>query len=516
MKSKVIASLRSSVFLLVASVGWSGCSLIFQPELSEDVQMAGTCGTSADCASSGATFVCSPMGQCVNALTANCTTIAGAESLQEPGTVVFGSILPTEGDNAGIGRAIELAQNMAVSEINSSGGLPGPRDVAIVNCDSSGITAQGVSVADHLINNVGVPAILGPAFSGIYIEVTKDTVPADVLTISPSATSALITTLNDDGLAWRTAASDQFQGGAIAEMVRCRGFSTVAVLAKNDAYGRGLRDRVVEELASELNANSFAAATFDDPGENPAEDFQDEITSVLTTIGGGTPSVAPDVAIILGTTEVATIVELFETRTLALTGTTAVRYILADGGKLDAVRDLIRADANEVPPGDLQMRIEGTEPNHQNGSAYASFEGRYIVDAQNPDGARPGIFAANSYDSVYLLALAVSSLPTDTAITGPIIRDRMGRLVSGAEVVTPGPSNFQDAAMRLSNGNNVNYNGASGPLDFDLTTGEAGTNVARWQYEAFPSADGFRATNIGAFDVNAGTWSGVPGTSTCN
>ncbi len=496
MQSKLFIALSSSVGSYSAALLLSGCSLIFSPELDNDAELGGACTTSADCSDDGATFVCQS-GTCINALNANCASVTG--NVQAPGTIVLGSILPTIGSAASIGIPLEQAQDLAVQEINNSGGLVGNRRLAIVKCDSSGSREQGLAVATHLSTVVGVPAILGPAFSSIFIDVTTQvTAPAGVLTISPSATSQTISSLEDDGLAWRTAASDEFQGGAIADLVQLRGFTRVIALGKNDAYGNGLLNRVSAELGDQLQ-DGFAPRAFPDPGVTPDPDYASVVTAALDQVPD------PEVAIVLGTTEVADVVGLLET-TLANSSTTGfatIRYILADGGKVDEIGDLIEADIASGS-GTLIDRIEGTEPNHQNDPFFSAFGLRF----QTAFGEGPGIFAANAYDAVYVLAYAASAIGAADPVTGDALATGMARLVTGREI-TAGPNEIGEARTQLSSGASINYTGASGPLDFNLDTGEAGTNVTRWVYETRPN-DSVRSVSQGDYTIDSmgdGTWS---------
>lgn len=473
-----------------ALLATSGCSVLFSPELPETTDVGGVCTTSADCTGDGEGFVCGAEGVCVNALTADCASFTGP--LQENDAVVFGSILPIV-ENGSIGIPMEQAQTLAVQEINEAGGLPGARRIAVVNCDSSGNSEKGQLAAEHLVNVVGVPVIFGPAFSGVFIDVsTQVTAPADVLTISPSATSALITDIEDRGLAWRTVASDQFQGVAIADLVLIQGFTKVVALGKDDPYGRGLLNRVSEELIGELGEDNFYGRTFPDPAETAIPDYPSIVADVLTTLPDA------EVAVLLGTNEVAEILDLIEDALIetSTTGQINLRYILADGGKIDEVRDLVTADSS------LQGRIEGTEPDHQNGALYSAFRLRF----QQRFGAPASIFTANAYDSVYLVAYAASSLSSGPEITGPAIATGMGRLISG-RTINAGPSDFGDARTTLAAGSTINYDGASGPLDFQIDTGEAGTNVARWAFQQRPDGS-FRAERAGSYTID-GTGRGV-------
>jgi len=481
----------------------SACSLIINPDITTGGGTdagatdgsAVACAVHSDCDILGSTQICGPDSVCVEALGPHCPRFVGP--LGEDNTVIVGTIMPTVGDFTSIGRPIEQAEELAITEINDSGGLPGGRRLVLLECDSSGSREQGLEVADHLIDTVGVPVIFGPAFSSIFIDVTTQrSAPAGVMTISPSATSPTISGLDDNGLGWRTAASDTFQGTAIADLIRLRGFTKVIALGKDDAYGLGLLNKVGEELVTELGEDNYFSLSFPDPGTTPNPDYASAVVNSLTALPDA------DVTVLLGTTEVAEVLDLFEIALTENATVSSMRYIMADGGKASQTLDLAELDETLIP------RIEGTESDHNNGQLYTAFSLRF----QQRFGVPPGIYNANAYDAVYLVAYAMSTLPEAQAATGASVAAAMARLAdTSAEVVEAGPSHINEARNALASGGNINYEGASGPLDFDLMTGEAGANVARWVVEK--RANGmFRFINSGAYTItgNSGSWDITP------
>ena len=479
---------------LPCAVLLGGCSLILNPELptSNTTGDAGfterSCTRNTDCAGISETTVCGAKGVCVNALTPNCGKYTGP--IGQDDVVLVGSIMPIV---ISIGPPIEQAEELAIVEINDSGGLPGGRRLVLIECDSGGSREQGLAVADHLIDELGVPVIIGPAFSSIFIDVTTlKSAPAGVMTISPSATSPTISGIDDDGLGWRTAASDTFQGGAIADLVRLRGFTKVIALGKDDAYGRGLLNRVGEELIGELGEDNYFSLTFPDPGTTTTPDYASAVAAAL----GALPDA--EVAVLLGTTEVAELLGLFELALSETSTAVTLNYILADGGKAEETIALAKADES------LLSRVEGTESDHKNGQLFTAFSLRY----QQRFSAPPGIYNANAYDAVYLVAYAMSTLPHDQAITGQQVAQAMARLVPDGAEIPAGPANINAARNMLAAGGDIDYDGVSGPLDFDLTTGEAGANVARWVVEKRDNGD-FRFFNLGRYVIDpsgAGEW----------
>src|SRR5262249_36490072 len=136
---------------------------------------------------------------------------------------VFGTIFPLTGGDGSTGRPMRSSVDLAINDfkVNGNGILPEPggtarRPLVAVHCDDHGESERALAAARHLPDVVGVPAIVGAAFSGITIDVaTEVTIARGTLLLSPSATSAAITELADDGLVWRLSPSDTLQSKAL-------------------------------------------------------------------------------------------------------------------------------------------------------------------------------------------------------------------------------------------------------------------------------------------------------------
>ncbi len=101
-----------------------------------------------------------------------------------------------------------------------------------------------------------------------------------IVMISPSATSPALTTVEDDGLFFRTAPSDARQGKIVADILMERGFKTAAMTYTNNDYGKGLADSIA--------ANYTAAGgtiTISTPHEDGKADYNAEVGS-LAQAGG--------------------------------------------------------------------------------------------------------------------------------------------------------------------------------------------------------------------------------------
>src|SRR5207245_8354445 len=78
--------------------------------------------------------------------------------------------------------------------------------------------------------------------------------------------------------------------------------------------------------------------------------------------------------------------------------------------------------------------------------------------------------AANAYDALYNLAYATVAA-ADKPLTGANIATSFAKIVPPAPLSKPGATNINAALQLLQAGQGIDYDGASGPLDYDPTTG---------------------------------------------
>jgi branched-chain amino acid transport system substrate-binding protein len=124
----------------------------------------------------------------------------------------------------------------------------------------------------------------------------------------------------------------------------------------------------------------------------------------------------------------------------------------------------------------LRPRVHGTAPG-TTGPLFDAFRTAFL--ARFGDGASPDVFgAAGAYDAAYLLAYDVAGLGGG-AVTGVSLAGGFSKLVPPGPLVDVGPAGIATALHDLAQGG-IDFNGASGPLDFDLTTGEAPSDIQVW------------------------------------
>lgn len=497
----------------LAALHTLGCSVIVGGSVDD------ACQTDADCAALGfasATChpeqkVCMPTGGVACEKTAECEALApGKASYCRPdtktcaqltsedcaevfgdykadGAIVLGFLGPLVGDEKGTGEPIRDGSKLALNELKQNvGGLPGlgggpPRPVAMVYCHDLGAPEDDpYRAAKHLVDEVGVPAILGPAFSGVTIgTATNVTIPGEVLTISASATSPAITLLNDDGLVWRTCPSDALQAIPLAELVpqieaqiRAEQMLTasdqirLSMTVKGDAYGTGLADVVTPKLlfnggkTAVQNGENFKRIDYGDPSTTMV-DYATVIADVIAH--------EPHVVLLFGTTETASAL---------LSGIEAAwggiapplprpYYLVPDGGKVQEMLDQIGDDE------DLRRRVRGTVPGVA-GELYDAFKLRFQAFIKKD----PLAYADTGYDATYLLAYATVAVK-DKPLTGANIADGLKKMIKGTGI-DAGPTDINKAFQAIDSAGEIDYTGASGPLNFDTATGEAKADIDIW------------------------------------
>lgn len=163
--------------------------------------------------------------------------------------------------------------NLAVTETNASGNYLGGTTINVVQGDSVCIDpAVATAEAERLMNDENVMAIMGPNCSGnTGAVITNVLVPNGIVSISPSATSPALTTLEDGGWFFRTAPSDARQGPVLASIAISRGQTDMAVTHSNSDYGKGLADAFVTAYEAAGGKVTVLAGHDDDKADYSAD-----------------------------------------------------------------------------------------------------------------------------------------------------------------------------------------------------------------------------------------------------
>jgi len=183
------------------------------------------------------------------------------------GVLTIGSILPQTGSLAFLGPPEFAGVQLAVEEINAAGGVLGAEMVSIPGDSGDTTTAQADQTVDRLLSQ-NVDAIIGAASSSVTLTVIDKVTAAGVVLFSAANTSTELTDYADEGLYFRTAPPDIYQGDVLGQFVINDGNQSVAIMNLNDSYGNSLAAQakatieasggtVVEEIVYDPAAASF-------------------------------------------------------------------------------------------------------------------------------------------------------------------------------------------------------------------------------------------------------------------
>jgi ABC-type branched-subunit amino acid transport system substrate-binding protein len=379
--------------------------------------------------------------------TATETEGEAAPANEADGTLQLGYILPETGPLAFLGPPQIEAVQMAVDEINQAGGVLG-NDVTVSAGDEAGDPTVASQTAQRLLGE-GVDAIVGAASSGMSLAFIDAVTNAGVSMCSASNTSPTFTDYNDNGLYFRTAPTDALQGPVLAETIVSDGHTNVALMARADDYGQGLLNATRDAL-EEQGASVVAEVVYDPE----AASFDSEVQQVANAGADAVAVIAFDegAQILTGMIE-------------AGIGPDAIGVYGADGLRSGDLAELVDPNDPSVLDG-----MKGTAPA---GDASEEFVNRFREET----GVDDTTFAAQAYDCTIMLALAAVAADSDA---GEDIAAEMVNISRDGTKCT----SFQECKDLLEQGEDIDYDGASGSVDFvDEGEPETGTYEV-WQINA--------------------------------
>ena len=370
-----------------------------------------------------------------------CVGVAGALSAQE---VKVGSVGAVTGPVAEVVEGIVSGRNLAAQQVNDQGGLLDGATYRLVLGDSQCDPKAAVDAATKVVNVEQVVAIVGATCSGGTNAMAQSvTIPAGVVSVSDSATAPSITGLEDNDLVFRVAPSDAYQGQVLAGLAMDRGLTKLALTYANDDYNAGLAgafEQSFVELGGEITAKQMHEpnkASYRSELATLANQPADALAMFAYYGGSG-------ITIIRNSLENG----LFET------------FLAADGMADTSVITQIGADT-------LRDHLFITLP----GSDTANPSYKAFAEALEQAGGDPtGPFVANGYDATFLIALAIEQAGSaDRAKISEALR-----AVAGPPGTVIRPGEWSAAKEAIAAGEDINYEGASGPVDFDENGDVAG------------------------------------------
>lgn len=176
----------------------------------------------------------------VGAIGAMALTGCSSDSGGEDGTYKIAFQGPLSGDNVALGENMQEGVQLAIDEANAKGDLD--FKLEYVAADDQGLPDKATTAAQKVIDDEGVVAVVGPAFSGPTFASSPAYAEAGLVTVSPSATNPDITKEENEYTSFlRGVANDNQQGAAWAKYLSKKlGLKKVYVIDDKTDYGKGL------------------------------------------------------------------------------------------------------------------------------------------------------------------------------------------------------------------------------------------------------------------------------------
>jgi len=363
------------------------------------------------------------------------------------GELVVGSLLPTTGDLAFLGPPEIAGVELAISEINENGGVLG-KDVKSFLEDSGDGTPDIAGQSVDALLDKNVDTIIGAAASGVSLSVIDKITGAGVVHFSPANTAAAFDTYDDKGLYFRTSPSDRLQGQVLGDMAVQDGFSNVAIMARQDAYGEGLAEQVDETL-TEKGASVAAHVLY----AADAQNFTAEVNEIAAA--------KPDALVLIAFNETTKIIPQLIAKGI---GPQDIQIYFVDGNMADystekfdltGIKGTFPAPAEVDPAFNDLLKAKGDEIG---------------VDVKD------FTYGPQSYDAMMLTALAAIAAGDDS---GEAIASQLINVSRDGEPCTK----FADCVQLLEDGEDIDYNGVSGPCDFNDTGSPNAATIGIQEYK---------------------------------
>ena len=414
-------------------------------------------------------------GKCVELLTDDCDTITGDYSSDD--AVVIGSLFSTKGAQAATNIQRQQSAQLAVTQINDVGGMPlggaTPKKLVLVSCDES---TDLVRAGDHLVNDLKVPAIVGPNTSQDTLDLsTAVSIPGGTVVMSPTAVASSVGSLLDDDLTWLMVPTDVQRAplmiGQIGELEQQLkqdhdGAIKLGIVFRNDALGIGTRTSLNSLM---LNGKALSDAT----------NLGNHVHINPYTIGTADqmPLVAeylaflPDIVVLAGTAEAITQV-MVPLEAGWPSGTPRPYYVLIDSVK---VPELITAATGND---DLRARVRGTgiTPSPTSAAVYGAFKVDYQV-------AYPGSSIISgmgpAYDATYAIAFALAA-KKDEPVSGTAVKQGLRMLAGGRTMIELGATRVLSAFQALAEGEAIEARGTFTSLSWSGDGTVLGGTIEVW------------------------------------
>jgi branched-chain amino acid transport system substrate-binding protein len=348
--------------------------------------------------------------------------------------IPMGSLMPITGQLNAYGSGMQAAVKLAEKHVNAAGGPLG-RELTVSYTDTQTRPSVGVQKFSSLVNEQGAIGVVGAASSGVTTPIAERVAEGQVMEMSHASTSPALAEIGYGGDSeppkyfGRTAPNDAQQGvvmGRIMGDSNYIGASTAAFLHVANPYGQGLAEKAEQNLPAETQQ--------DEPYTAKTNDY----SSTLDSLFQGDPEA---IGFVGYPENGRTILEQWQS------GGYGGQWVLSEGLNSTEFFSSISSIVSS-------MYVASPDPEATPGAT--AFEEQMGEQAGT-------LFAPHAYDGLFLQALAMHKAgeASGTAIAENIqsVSQPPGQSVTVNE--------FEAAKSALDGGNEINYQGASSPVNLN-------------------------------------------------
>ncbi len=363
--------------------------------------------------------------------------------------LVIGNSLPLSGSSKALGDSGQKASDLAVDQIKQAIDAAGAEHtVRTVSEDQGNDPITAAESAKRLVDDDKASCLTGPWSSEAIAQTAQDVViPSKVLEVAPVPTGQDVADLSDHDLVDSTALPESAEGSALSKAIDqdlggTQGHS-VNVAASNDTYGSTLSQDFIQDWQGNDGTLSgrieLAPLSLD-----TSSAFSEEAQQITT----GSPDAVLMIDDLHGFTQLAP----------ALSSTFSWDPNIAWGSD----RLVSPGLPDQVGPGSIDG-MRALAPGIPRGEAAST---AFVNDfkSADPRTVKQAPYAAQEFDATVLCYLAaVAAGSTD----GQQMADHL------IDITAPGGDEFTwqqlpEAIKALEDGKDINYTGASGPIDMDV------------------------------------------------
>jgi ABC-type branched-subunit amino acid transport system substrate-binding protein len=393
------------------------------------------------------------------ATTSEDTATSEETTTSEEESTSSGEPLPT--GLAQLGESGEKASELALEQIQGAVDEAGAdHEVSVVHEDQGEDPDAAVQAASGLVHSDGASCLTGPWSAESFFQ-TADAVaiPNKVLQIAPTPTSEETADLSDRDLVVSTALPVTLEGNAIAKAIaRDLGDAegnTVNVAATNDDYGDSLSEGFIEAWQGQdgtVGGQVVIAPPPLDSSSSSGFESSSESSSAYSAQVSQITDGSPEAVVLI--VDPTTLLNLGS----ALASSFSWDPETAWGADELVVPGLIDEVGTDVIGG-MRVLAPGIPKEDEASAAFV----REFKSAQ-PTDVRIQPFAAQEFDATILCYLAaVAAGSTEGQAMADVLID----------ITAPGGDEFSwqelpEAIEVLENGEDIDYTGASGPIDMDV------------------------------------------------